>query len=276
MTPAGAPLHGFLRLLVAALPLFGLALPARADSTKPAASLPSSAVPAASALIPTPRPKADTSLTLAPVDAYMGLGAVITPRVTFSGGPAENLRWVVPTCRFEIRFPSLPDRTLEAPCNKPINIDVPDDRHYDSTGLGVRVLAGADLNASAWASAKLSVHAGPTLLEIRHVTGQLPANLAAAASITAAEDVFVTLYKTLPTGANRTPLPNRPVVVTVTGGQATAVPTSSASGNISFQVVHVKSVTPSVHVLFQGDTAYASSHASATLTPASPHKGSWH
>lgn len=217
------------------------------------------------AVQPTPRPKADTSLTLAPVDAYMGLGAVITPRVTFSGGPAENLRWVVPNCRFEIRFPSLPDRTLEAPCNKPINIDLPDDRHYDSTGLGVRVLAGADLNASAWATAKLSVHAGPTLLEIHHGHGQLPANLAAAASIMEATDVVVTLYKTLPSGANRTALPNRSVVVTVTGGQASAVPESNASGNIAFQVLHVQSVTPTVDVLFQGDTAYASSHALATL-----------
>jgi hypothetical protein len=206
----------------------------------------------------------------------MGLSAVITPRVTFSGGPAGDLRWVVPNCRFEIRFPSLPDRTLEAPCNKPINIDVPDDRHYDSTGLGVRVLAGADLNASAWATAKLSVHAGPTLLEIHHGNGQLPANLAAAASIMEAVDVVVTLYKALPSGASRTALPNRSVVVTVTGGQASAVPKSDVSGNIVFQVVHVNSVTPSIHVLFQGDTAYASSHASATLTRKSPHKGSWH
>jgi hypothetical protein len=218
---------------------------------------------------PTPRSKADTSISLAPVVGYIGANAVITPRVTFAGGPAESLGWVVPNCRFELRFPSLPDRILEAPCNRPFSVDVPDDRHYDSTEVSVRVLGGADLNASTWASAKVSFHKGPTLLEIHHGAGQLPATLAPTAGITEAEDVVVTLYKTFPDGSNRTPLANRSVVVTVTGGQATAAPGSNASGNISFQVLHVKNVTPTIDVLFQGDPAYASSHASATLTPGS-------
>ena len=216
---------------------------------------------------PTPRPKADTSISLAPVVGTIGANAVITPRVTFAGGPAGNLSWVVPNCRFELRFPSLPDRILDVPCNKPFSVDVPDDRHYDSTEVSVRVLGGADLNASAWESAKVSFRKGPTLLEIHHGAGQLPANLAPTAGITAAEDVVVTLYKTFPDGSNRNPLPNRSLDVTVTGGQATAVPKSDAQGNVSFQVLHVKSVTPAIDILFQGDPAYASSHASATLTP---------
>jgi hypothetical protein len=164
-------------------------------------------------------------------------------------------------------FPSLATRTYDKPCNAPFSIDVPDDRHYDSTEVSARVLAGADLTTSRWAAANVSFHKGPTLLEIHHGRGQLPPNLAPVTGITEAEDVIVTLYKTLPSGANRTPLPNRSVVVTVTGGQATAVPSSNASGDISFQVLHVKSVTPAIDVLFQGDTAYASTHASANLTP---------
>jgi hypothetical protein len=219
------------------------------------------------AVQPTPRPKADPTLFIGTVTGYVGANAVITPRVTFSGGPAGNLDWVVPNCRFEVVFPSLPTRTYEKPCNAPFSIDVPDDRHYDSTEVSARVLAGADMNASRWAAAKVSFRSGPTFLEIRHGEGRLPANLAPAAGITEAEDVVVTLYKMFPDGTNKTPLPNRSLLVTVTGGQATAVPKADPQGNVSFQVLHVKSVTPAVDVLFQGDTAYASSHASATLTP---------
>lgn len=240
-----------------------------ADQTKSPPPLTLKTVPL-QANVPTPRPKADTSLFLDRVTAYIGANAVITPRVTFSGGPAGDRRWAVPSCHFEVAFPSLPTQTYDKPCNAPFSIDVPDDRHYDSTGVSARVLASADLNMSLWYTANVSFRSGPTLLEINHGSGQLPANLAPVAGITAAENVIVTLYKIFPDGSHRTPLPNRSVVVTVTGGQPTAVPKSDAQGDIAFQVLHASSVTPSLHVLFQGDVAYASSHASATLTSGGP------
>ena len=257
-------------LTTALLALAVLTTRAGADSVEPTASRSSAAVTRAGAQAPTPRPKAATSLFLAPVTAYLGSSAVLAPRVTFSGGPSDDRRWAVPTCRFELQFPSLPTRTYDKPCNAPFSIDVPDDRSYHDSAATARVLASADLLASAWASTHVSFRKGPTLLEINYGHGQLPSNLAPVAGVTKAEDVIVTLYKTLPDGSNRAPLPNRPLVVTVTGGQATAVPTSDAQGNVSFQVLHVNGATPAVDVLFQGDGSYAPSSATAELRPGPP------
>ena len=58
--------------------------------------------------------------------------------------------------------------------------------------------------------------------------------------------------------------------MSVEGGHAGAVPPSNASGDIVFQVLHVKGGTPTLHVLFQGDPYYAPSSATAELRPGSP------
>ena len=219
---------------------------------------------------PTSRPRAGTSVTLAPIDAYLGTTAFVSPRVTFSGGPAVDLRWVVPTCKFELQFPSLPNRTYDKPCNKPFSIDVPEGPAPDGASASLRVLGTGDLYASTWAIARVTYHKSPTRLDVHYGHGQLPPNLAPVAGVTAAEDVFVTLYKTFPDGSHWTPLPNRSLVVTVTGGQATATPNSNQSGDVSFQVLHVNGGTPTVDVRFQGDPYYAASSASAVLRPGGP------
>ncbi len=244
---------------------------AAADSGKAAPSLPSSAVVSAVGRIPTPRPKANTELFLYPVDAYIGTAAVVTPRVTFSGGSADIHTLAAP-CRFQVLMPPLPERTLELQCNKPFSIDIPENLATgDFHTVNARVLGSVDYIASAWANAKVTYRKSPTKLTLTHGAGQLPASLAPFASVTAAEDVYVAVNKMLPSGVS-IPLPGRSVQVNVEGGQTGPVPQSDASGLIRFQVIHVPAATPKVQLLFLGDGAYGPSSVSAVLTPSAPHK----
>jgi hypothetical protein len=263
MTPAGAPLHGFLRLLVAALPLLVLALHARADSSKPAASLPSSAVPAAVARVPTAPPKVSTVMKIPkePV-GYIGGMIIFVPGIVMDGGKTNpNVFWNTGEhCRIEFRVVGWKTMFDERTCEHEFLFDVPESLPEGPRNVQARYVATGRLLESPWVQTSLHIYKSRTKLELlsTSVVGQ-PMKIGGVGPTWDTFDVRIRMtrpYASEHSTIDR-PVANRTVIINPQGMCAAgSVPKSDVNGLTTFTIKRGEGPACEVQVAFMGDSAY--------------------